>query len=199
MEVLEAIHTLRCVRRFQDRNVEKEKIENVLESATMAPSSGNSQPWVFVVVTDPGVKRRVKKPMAETWRNMVRYVLPRLPEDKKRIYEEAGDLVDGTVDVPVLIFACLDLERASSTTEAKYASIYPAVQNLMLAAWDLGLGSCVTIHGSTKKRGEDEVKEILLIPDDVEIAACVYMGYPEGELSPPSRRPVGEVTHWNRW
>lgn len=198
-EVLEALHTLRSVRSFLGTPVEKEKIEAVLEAAAMAPSSGNSQPWEFVVATDPEVKSRVREPMLRTWGSMIRHFLRRLPEKTRRIYEEAGEMVKETGEVPVLIFACLDSSRASRTPEAKYASIYPAVQNLLLAAWAQGLGTCLTIHGSTPRRGEEEVKKILGIPNNVEVAACVYMGYPARSVTPPRRKPVGEVTHWNRW
>jgi len=79
--------------------------------------------------------------------------------------------------VPALVYCCLDLNRIGRGEEVRYASIYPAVQNLMLAAHAFGLGTCLTIHGSKPTRGEPEVKKILGIPENIKIACLVYMGY----------------------
>lgn len=200
LEVLEAIHTLRAVRHFKPNAVEDEKIRTILDAAIRAPSGGNTQPWEFVVVTDPQLKQGIKQPIAEAWRALMKSPrIQALPPKVKAIYEEATELVEATEKVPALILACIDLNRASRSEEARYASIYPAVQNLMLAAHELGLGTCLTTHGSTPTRGEDEVKRVLGIPRDVKVACVIYLGYPARKLTPPKRRPIREVTHYNKW
>ena len=77
-----------------------------------------------------------------------------------------------------------------------YGSIYPAIQNLMLAARARGLGTTLT---TLHKAAEDEIKAILEIPDDVDTVALIPIGYPEGRFGRPKRRPSRDVTHWDRW
>lgn len=79
----------------------------------------------------------------------------------REVYDEATEMLRNTEKVPVIIYCCLDLNKIGSGEEISYASIFPAVQNLTLAAHSLGLGTCLTIHGSTPKCGEPEVKKIL--------------------------------------
>ena len=69
----------------------------------------------------------------------------------------------------------------------------------MLAAHALGLGTCLTVHGSTSTRGEPEVKKILGVPDHVKIACLVYMGYPTRKHGPPKRKPVENYVHYDAW
>ena len=117
----------------------------------------------------------------------------------KEVYDEATEMLRNTEKVPVIVFCCIDLNRSSKSEEVRYASIFPAVQNLMLAAHAMGLGTCLTAHGSTSTRGEPEVKKILGIPDHVKITCLVYIGYPAVKLGPPRRKPVEKVTHYDRW
>jgi hypothetical protein len=77
------------------------------------------------------------------------------------VYDEATEMLRNTEKVPVIVYCCVDLNRVGKSEEVRYASIYPAVQNLMLAAHALGLATCLTVHGSTPTRGEPEVKKIL--------------------------------------
>ena len=100
-------------------------------------------------------------------------------------------------EVPVLILACIEHDGGPSTM-SRGGSIYPAVQNLLLAARGLGLGSVIT---SLHKRYEDEVKALLGIPENVETAALLPIGYPaDGVTYGPTRRsPVEEVTYQERW
>ncbi len=196
---LQTIETMRSIRDFKPDAVEEDKVRTVIEAAVMAPSSGNSQPWEFVVVREEGKKRLVGNVVSGRWHAMMDSYIETLPQETRRVYESATRLVDRTPAVPVLILACLDLERASRSEEARYASIYPAVQNLMLAAWSLGLGSCITTHACSVPRGEAEVKEILGIPKRIKIAALVYLGYPARAHRPPNRVGVERVVHYDAW
>ncbi len=117
----------------------------------------------------------------------------------KEVYDEATEMLRNTEKVPVIVYCCLDLNRASKSEEVQYASILPAVQNLMLAAHALGLGTCLTVHGSTSTRGEPEVKKILGVPDHVKIACLVYLGYPSRKHGRPKRKPIDKFVHYDGW
>src|SRR6267143_4787230 len=163
MTVLEGISSLRSVRKFKPDPISEDKVRVLLESASKAASGSNTQPWEFVVVRDANVRARLKEPMLRTW-------LERLAggsgmsQRMRNVYDEATEMLRNTENVPVIIYCCVDLKRVGSSEEVRYASIYPAVQNLMLAAHTLGLATCLTVHGSTPTRGEPEVKKILVIP-----------------------------------
>ena len=196
--MLEGISSLRSVRKFKPDPIPDDKLRIILESASKAASGSNTQPWEFVVVRDAKMKVRLKEPMLRTW-------LERLSggsgmsQRMRDVYDEATELLRNTEKVPVIIYCCLDLDRVGKSEEVRYASIYPAVQNLMLAAHALGLATCLTAHGSTPARGEKEVKKILGVPDQVKIACLVYLGYPAVRLGPPKRRPLEKFTHYDHW
>src|SRR5881397_3886269 len=177
--LLQGINTLRSVRKFRQDPVPDEVIRSILKSATRAASGSNTQPWEFVVVRDAKVKARLTEPMLRRWLERLGGG-PRMTGRMKEVYDDATEML-------------------RDTEKVRYASILPAVQNLMLAAHAMGLGTCLTVHGSTPTRGEPEVKGILGIPDHVKIACLVYLGYPAVKLGPPKRKPLERFTHYDRW
>jgi len=196
---IRTIETMRSVRDFRPDPVEDHTVRAVLQAAVAAPSASNTQPWEFVLLRDEATKRLVGKLVGDRWHKLMDSYIRTLPPRTRRIYEGATRLVDDTSAVPVVVLACIDLERASKSEEARYASIYPAVQNLMLAAWSLGLGACLTTHGCSVPRGEAEVKEALGIPRHIKVAAMVYLGYPARAYRPPKRRDIEKVLHNDAW
>ncbi len=198
MTVLEGIGSLRSVRKFKLDPVPDDKIRIILESASKAASGSNTQPWEFVVVRDPKVKARLKEPMLRTWLNRLAGI-PGMSPRMRDVYDEATEMLRNTEKVPVIIYCCVDLNRVGKSEEVRYASIYPAVQNFMLAAHALGLATCLTVHGSTLTRGEPEVKKILSIPEHVKVACLVYLGYPAVRLGAPKRKPMEKFVHYDRW
>ncbi len=102
--------------------------------------------------------------------------------------------VDGFEHVPVVVLACLDRYRAPSPYEG--ASVYPACQNLLLAARALGYGGALTMWHLDV---EDELREILAIPDSVALSACITLGVPAGAHGPLNRKPIGDVTFDDAW
>jgi nitroreductase len=198
MFVLDGINSLRSVRKFKSDPISEDKLRIILESASKAASGSNTQPWEFVVVRDTKVKARLQEPMLRKW-------LERLAGSSgmsplmRDVYDEATEMLRDTEKVPVIIYCCVDLNRVGKSEEVRYASIYPAVQNLMLAAHALGLATCLTVHGSTATRGEPEVKKILGIPDHVKIACLAYLGYPAVRLGRPKRKPIEKFTHYDHW
>lgn len=198
MTVLEGINSLRSIRKFKRDPVPEDMLRIVLESASKAASGSNTQPWEFVVVRDAKMKARLKEPMLKTW-------LERLAGGSgmsarmRDVYDEATEMLRNTERVPMIIYCCIDLNRVGKSEEVRYASIYPAVQNLMLTAHALGLATCLTVHGSTATRGEPDVKKLLGIPEHVKIACLVYLGYSGVRLGRPRRKPIEKFTHYDHW
>ena len=197
MELFEALHTQRAVRRFRPDPVPDELVRRVLDAAIRAPSGGNNQPWVFLVLTDEEIKRQVGAYYKRAWDESGVGRLAQDPDPSRaRVYTSASYLAERMGDAPVLILACIRGRTGSGITGG--ASIYPAVQNLMLAARGLGLGTVITtIH----RRYEKEIAALLGIPDGVQTAALIPMGYPaEGTgFGPTGRLPVEDVAFRDRW
>ena len=189
MSLFDAIHTQRSVRHFSTKPVDEELVDAILEAAIRAPSAGNRQPWHFIVIRDREAKRRLGQWYLDSWRHMVAAIGDAASES----YRSGGDLARQMKDIPVLILACVN--QGASTMGS---SIYPAVQNLMLAARALGLGTVLTTN---HMRFEQEVKAFLGIPEDVDTAALIPIGYPvEGVRFGGSRRkPLTEVVSYDRW
>lgn len=196
IDLFEAIHTQRAIRRFAATPVPPELVERVLEAAVRAPSGGNQQPWAFVVVTAAETKRRIAALYRKSWDEV--YGPPeRAATLSQQVHSSASYLAEHMADAPVLVLACIRHDGSPSSM-VRGASIYPAAQNLMLAARALGLGTALT---TLHKRYEREVKEVLGIPDNVETAALIPLGYPAApeHFGGSRRMPAAEVTHQERW
>lgn len=197
----EAIHTLRAMRRLRPDPVPEAELRYLVEAATRAPSGENRQGWRFVVVTDPEQRRR----LGEVYRGLgERFIRDgalaggRLDPETERVYRHAMVLVEQLGRAPALVVACAEGPPPADPAGAAtwWGSIFPAVQNLLLAARARGLGATLT---TLHRAAEDEVRAILAIPPGVEAVALVPVGYPEGRFGPPRRRPAAEVTFWDRW
>ncbi len=187
--LFEAIDTQRGLRRFKPDPVPDEMISRILQAAIKAPSGGVQQGWSFIVVRDPEIRRKI----GDLYRTGSRFdIREDMTGQQRRVYRLAQDLEDHLDDVPVLIIACLKGGLGSG------ASIYPAVQNILLAARGLGLASVLTTRQS---RFEADVKQLLGIPDEVSTAALLPIGFPaEGtRYGPTRRRPLDEVAFNDRW
>jgi nitroreductase len=199
ISLFEAIHTQRAIRRFSSEPVADGLIDRMIEAAIRAPSGTNRQPWAFLVIRGPETKRQIAGYYHRAWDAAFG---DRKPGDgiSSQVYHSARHLAENMADVPVLIVVCTvygEGERpAPSITQG--SSIYPAVQNLMLAARALGLGTALT---SMHRRYEAEIKSLLGIPDHVDTAALIPVGYPgHGDHFGGSvRRPAAEVTFYESW
>jgi nitroreductase len=217
MALFEAMRTLRSVREFTDEPVSEKDIQTMLDVAVCAPSAGNRQPWHFVVIRDAAIRRAIRDHYLAAFRRYKEAVLRQAAEGleaaKAQVarWERRGapDTFAETLDrIPVLILVCLDRARlglpsdgtdfinAPFAAPAAYASIYPAVQNLMLAAHGLGLGTVLT---TLHLPAEREIKALLRIPAHVQSVALVPVGHPRHRHGPPQRIPAAERTHWDRW
>jgi len=196
MELFEAMRTQRALRRLKPDPVPEALIWKVLEAATGAPNGGNLQPWGFVVIRDPAIKRRMHEFYLDGMKHVTRPSASSGASTSDPLMgASARYLAEHLAEAPVLILATVRLADIASTTPPG-ACIYPAVQNLMLAARSLGLG-CVltTLH----RYREKDVVELLGIPPGIETMALIPLGWPVDRHGPTSRKPPEEIAFWDRW
>jgi nitroreductase len=211
IDLFEAMSTLRSVRRLRSDPIPDDLLRKVLTAATWAPNGGNRQPWRFVVVRNPETKRTLRDLYLPHWtayENGHRPAIAKLPEPERSRMEKtfgtARHLAEHIHEAPVIIVVCVHVPDLA-ITDAKLGrpsvvgggSIYPAVQNLLLACRASGLGSTLTTLLCIE---EPKVKELLAIPDQWATAAYVPVGYPQGRgYGPLTRKPVEKVSFLDRW
>ena len=170
MDVFEVLEKRRSIRKYQTRSVENEKINRILEAARLGPSAGNRQPCHFIVVTSPEVKESLRAAYNEEW----------------------------ILQAPAIIVACVNPKeswRRKDGEEYWKVDAAIAMQNLILAATELGLGTCwiATID-------EKAAKKALNIPKDIRVVAMTPLGYPNEEKGVVTdRRPLNTMVHFERW
>lgn len=183
------IRAQRACRSFTDEPVSDAVVEQLLEAATHAPSAENSQPWVFVVVRDAAIRARIGELTRRAWEDGGRaYSEQRL--DARMFADVEGGMTGGVSGAPVLVVVAADLRRCHEATVA--SSIFPAVQNLLLAANGLGLGSALTTLTTALA---DDLRELVDLPEHVQPVALVPLGQPARRLGRPRREPVTEHAH----
>ena len=184
-EAMELFRHQRAVRAWADRPVPDELVREVLQAAIHAPSGSNTQPWHFIVVRDQAVKERLSAIYADALAD-VRGVPAPQPDGDRQPLSAA----------PVLIVACVDTPASGRAGFQTGASIYPACQNLMLAARALGLGTGLTTRHRVRKA---EVHEVLGIPEGVESAAIIPLGWPNRDYGPNHRAPLAQFLSYDHW
>ena len=200
MDAIEALTTTRAMRRLKPDPVPEALIKQVIHAATCASSPGNSQGWDFVVVRDPGQRKKIGDLIRER-------VLPRLvpiPESggvdasRRKMMSGARHLAENFGAAPVLIFVCgaSIYPPASPMDEFVPAALYPAAQNLIVAARALGLG---TVFTTFHMFCAAELQELLRLPQGHRIQVTIPLGWPEGKFGPVARKPVEQVIHWDRF
>jgi len=199
MDVFEAMGTCRAMRYLKPDPVPDELVEKVIWGATRASNPGNSQGWEFLVVRDAEQKARLQKavgePMAAGLRGSVSTV-----DDPATLHVLKGavNLAETLHQAPVIILVCGRNTYPPDDPNEMFvwSGLYPASQNLILAARALGLGTVfTTIHFLDEAR----VREVLAIPDDVYIGTVIPMGWPARKFGPVRRRDVAELVHYDRW
>jgi nitroreductase len=218
IHLFEAIYSARSIRKLSPDPVPDALITRVLESATQASSAGNSQNWVFMVVRDPAMRAKVGaiyRKGSEIASKV--YAARGRPEHQtdaqyQRFMQNCGWLWDHIAEAPAIIIPCLRRRampaRDKLPPEISYdgevayldriqgASIYPAIQNIILACRALGLGTVLTTN---HLRCEAELKALLGIPDDVTTYALMPIGWTLQNFGPLTRKPVREVVFEDRW
>lgn len=204
ISLFHAVHTMRAMRRLKPDPVPDELIRKIIAAGLCAPSGGDVQHWRFIVVKDPELKQQLQL----YYKKALDQILPRYRANppppgktelqKNRMLDAVVYLTEHFHEAPVLIVCCLVGDFASALGLAKMsgASIYPAVQNMLLAARGLGLGATLTTRHLLF---EKEVNAVLGLPDNAETFAIIPIGYPMGKFGPVSRLPVEAVTFQDRW
>lgn len=194
VSLLEGLATTRAIRRYTDEPVDPDDLRQILWSAGRAPSGSNRQRFRFLVLTDGPGATAAKAALGEAFR--AGWAAKRDGDGYRpsRFADSMQRYVDRFESTPVVILVCLDRYREPSPTEG--ASVYPACQNLLLAARALGYGGALTMWHLMV---EDELRDLLEIPDHVALSACITLGVPEGRHGPLRRKPVAEVTFVDRW
>jgi nitroreductase len=199
-DLFEIMATTRSMRRLKPDPVPAGLIRKILEAGVSAPSGGNMQRWRFLVIRDPKVKERIGAYYKRAWDEVVspRYRVgepaPGTSRERfARMLNAAQYLADHIHEAPVWIVPCLE---GATPTRTSGSSIYPAVQNMLLAARALGLGATLT---TLYLNFEKEVETALSLPSDMHTYAILPIGYPMGRFGPVRRVPLAEVVYEDRW
>jgi nitroreductase len=211
VELYEALMTTRSMRRLtDDPPVTDEEIEHCLRAAAQAPSGGNVQPYHFVVITDPEARAVMADIYQRGWRRYRPAVLASLPPfpsraaetSFRRSVELSQHLADHLADTPSVLFCLASHEQTLVDDEGPldigtlHASVFPAVQNFLLAARGIGLGTTLT---TVFRVHNDEVRDAFGLPPHLDPVALVPIGRPQGCFGVAPRKPIEKITHWNRY
>jgi nitroreductase len=196
--------TTRAIRRYRDEPVPAEALRDILFAATRAPSGSNRQPFRFIVLTDGPVAAEAKRIIGTSARDF--WAAKRATDGydrgsgtledspKSRLARTMQHYVDHYESVPVVVLPCFVRYREALETDG--ASVYPACQNLLLAARALGYGGVMTIWNYMV---DTELRALLHIPDEVMIAGTITLGRPVGSHGPVRRRPLPELVFGETW
>ena len=199
--LLEGLTTTRAIRRFRPDPVPDVELAAILFAATRAPSGSNRQPFRFVVLRDGPRAEQAKAILGRSFRDA--WATKRATDGyggadpnapKARLERAMQHFVDHFEDVPVVVLGCLMRYRPANPYEGN--SIYPACQNLLLAARARGLGGVMTMWHAPV---EPDLRSLLEIPTEVAISATIPLGYPQGHHGPVRRRPVHELVFDDAW
>ena len=204
LSLLEGLATTLAIRRYTDDPVDEADLATILWHATRAPSGSNRQPFRFLVLRDGPNAVAAKSLLGNAFRagwaskrgddGYASGTGADRSSPKARMAAAMQHYVDHFEATPVVVLACMNRYRPASPTEG--ASVYPACQNLLLAARALGYGGALTLwHASV----ETELRELLSLPDDTTIAATITLGVPAGSHGPVRRRPARELVYDDAW
>ena len=209
MDFFEVATSTNTMRHFLDRPIAEAELVKILETANMAPSGSNAQPWEFVIVRDSRVRREFQRFYEEQWGPYKDSAIIRgrtsLSRRAIKALEIGDEFVAQLAVIPVHVVVFLDrpkmrVERGSaddlSNFGATYGSIFPAIELMMLAARALGIGTAMTTMLTSR---EAETKALLGVPEQYQLIALVSMGYPADAFKRPLRKPVFSRLHDDRW
>lgn len=201
MDIFEAMETCRSIRRLKSDPVPMADLERLVYYATRAASAGNAQLWRFVIVTDAGDRKWFRDMLVEAVSDRLGDGPPAEDDDSQmaRNLRMLRRFILDFDQIPAFIITAI--ENAFPTAEDAdphfmWSSVYPATQNLLLAARAMGLGAAMT---TSHLENEPAVREHFGIPDNVGLGATIPIGYPDGRYGPLTRRPVAEVIYHDRW
>ena len=165
MSFIDTVLSRRSIRRYEKQDIPKEVLDKILEAGRQAPSAGNKQPWRFIVLTDHDIKEKLSQ---GRWNTFVK---------------------NSAVTVVGCGYIGDEYGRKWSTVD-----ISIALQNMVIVAWGLGIGSCWI--GDFK---ETEVKSLLHIPEDQKVIALVTFGYPAEKIGSRQKKQINEIVSYNKF
>jgi nitroreductase len=204
ISLLDGLATTRAIRRYTNEPIPTDDLATILWHASRAPSGSNRQPFRFLVLAGGpnavAAKAMLGKSFRAGWNDKVRSdgyasgsgLNPTTP--KGRMAATMQHYVDHFEEIPVVVLVCLQRYRAAHPAEG--ASVYPACQNLLLAARALGYGGALTMWHQAV---DVPLRELLHVPDGVVLSACITLGRPAGHHGPVRRRPLGELVFDDGW
>jgi nitroreductase len=201
--LFEIMYSMRAMRRLKPDPVPDALVRRILEAGMRAPNGGNAQRWAFLVVKDPAVKKQIQ-PFYRRAFDEVRasaHAASRVPpgmtgERHERQHSAVEYLTDHFHEAPVWIVPCTQDSKVAPVQRAQGASIYPAVQNMLLAARALGLGATLTTRHLFYER---EVEAILGLPEGMRSYAILPIGWPMGKFGQVTRGKVEDFVYLDRW
>ena len=195
-DIWETLYTQRAIRAWKTDPVPEELIWKVIEAGTKAPSGTNTQPWGFVVIQDDAIRQAISDQLHEGLKGNEQGSQS-ADKTTRLMLKGAQRLFTNLASAPVFIIPCL-YQVSSPAPEGLLSgsSIYGAVQNMLLAARALGLGTVMTTF---QMAAEQILRERCNLPDDATPVALIPMGYPDAKFGPTTRKPVETVTHWEQW
>ena len=207
MSLFDVIYNCRAMRRIKREPVPEDLLLRLIDAAHQAPSGSNAQNGRWLVVRDPEQRSKLaalnlKAVQAYAGPASARpAALPHQDAEKRaRMLAAVTWQADHFAEIPVHIIACLQVALPLRDTFAAGAgaggSIWPGVQNLLLAARALGLAAAPTTLGLVDRPA---AKAVLALPEDIEPFCIIPVGYPMGKFGPVTRRPVQEIMRWDRW
>ena len=194
------LQTASAVRRYRDEPVDDDTLDRCLRAASWAPSGGNQQPWRFVVLRSERVRAVVSAGARRSWAELQRFYGVSVPQadahgPKSRVLNAMAEHMRIGGAAPGLVLFCVR-PQAGATDLQQGASIFPAVQNFLLAARAQGLGAAITLwHTSC----EQELRTLVGVPEDWSMAALVTVGWPAGGHRTVRRKPLAEVAAVDEW
>ena len=205
MGIFEVMYNCRAMRKLKSEPVPEELLVKLIAAGNQAPSGSNRQAARWIVVRDPDTKAelaRLNKISVEAYvgpQSGRPSELPHQSADKRqRMLQSVLWQAENMQDIPALIIACYEFDEPVAPGEATRAggSLWPGVQNVLLAARALGLGAAPTTLGLLDR---DAVKTALKLPDNMEAMCLIPVGYPMGNFGPVTRMPVEQVMRWDTW
>jgi nitroreductase len=205
MGIFDTMYNCRAMRRLDTREIPEELLHELISAANQAPSGSNTQGARWIIVRDTEVKQR----LAQLNRESVETYLAPLVENPGSLSHQSGDkrkrMVDAVVwqkdhmhEIPALIIACMDFGAPATNDMIARGngSIWPGIQNLLLAARALDLGAAPTTLALNDRKA---VAEALNLPDSMAAYALIPVGYPLGKFGPVTRKPLDEIMRFDRW
>lgn len=204
------LSTTRSIRRIQDTPIDHDVMQRIAQAAIWAPSGGNRQPWRLILVTDTAIKQSLSDLYVSEWDKYVDFNLAKFAgqpadviDNVRAQFGTGTELANNLARIPAVAVFVHD-PSALYVTDAHFgrhpvvggASLYPAVQNFLLAARAEGLGGVLTTLICSR---EEELRQLLKFPDGWGVHAMVPFGYPKGQHGPLKRAPLDTMVFMNEW